>query len=219
MGIKKDIYEYEQKYGELPIYFSDQVLYVLDKAKITDKDLPRLHNSIINLQKAKWRSFKFTIYLVPKSTPRPRYSNKLQGFYVSGAKEYSDLFKEFIDNIDNKPNIITTPTIFKIKTFHPIPNNMNKIEKVLAELRLIYPINKPDFDNLAKTYSDMTQKHLLMDDSIIIKSTIEKYYSCRPRIEVEFQYMKDYDCQFNKKKIESWKSFKDLKCKQKDSII
>ena len=219
MGIKKDIYEYEQKYGDLPIYFSDQVMYILEKAKISDKDLPRIHRGITDLQNAKWKSFKFTVYLVPKSTPRPRYSNKLNGFYVSGAKENSDLFKEFINNISNRPEIITTPTIYKIKTFHPIPNSMNKIEKLLAELRLLYPINKPDFDNLAKTYSDMVQKHLLLDDSIIIKSVIEKYYSCRPRIEVEFQYMKNYDCHFNKKRIESWKNFKDLKCKEKDFII
>ena len=137
MSIKKDIYEYQQKYGELPIYFTDQVLYVLDKAKITDRDLPRLHASIIELQNAKWKSFKFTINLTPKATPSPRYYNKMKSFYVPRAKEYSDLFRDFILSIDEKPDIITTPTIFKLKTFHPTPLAMNKIEKVLAELRLI----------------------------------------------------------------------------------
>ena len=60
---------------------------------------------------------------------------------------------------------------------------MSLVNQVLAELGLIRPLKKPDFDNLAKTYSDMTQGILLFDDALIIEGISRKWYSCKPRIE------------------------------------
>ena len=79
---------------------------------------------------------------------------------------------------------------------------MNAVEQVLAELGYIRPTSKPDFDNLAKTYSDMIQGILLDDDAYIIKGVSEKYYSVKPRIEIKLRYMKEFDSVYNKKKIE-----------------
>ena len=66
---------------------------------------------------------------------------------------------------------------------------------------LIYPINKPDWDNLGKTYSDMIQDYLIADDALIIKGTSEKFYSIKPRIEIEIEYMEDFDSTFNRNKM------------------
>jgi Holliday junction resolvase RusA-like endonuclease len=109
----------------------------------------------------------------------------------------------------------------EIKTYHPVPSNMTRIEKILAELRLIYPISKPDFDNLAKTYADMVQKYLLLDDSLVIQAIQKKRYSCKPRIEIKFKFMTKYDCKYNKRKIESWTSYQasPIPIKEKESII
>ena len=78
---------------------------------------------------------------------------------------------------------------------------MSLVNQVLAELGLIRPVKKPDFDNLAKTYSDMTQGVLLFDDALIIEGISRKWYSCKPRIEITFKYMEDFDSDYNKKKI------------------
>ena len=64
------------------------------------------------------------------------------------------------------------------------------------------PINKPDWDNLAKTYCDMIQDIILDDDSLIVKGVLEKRYSLKPRIEIHIEYMEDFDINFNKKKIQ-----------------
>ena len=78
---------------------------------------------------------------------------------------------------------------------------MNNIEKIAAEMGLIRPISKPDWDNLAKAYCDMIQDLLIYDDALIVEGTSKKFYSVKPRIEVTISYMENHDSQFNKKKI------------------
>ena len=79
---------------------------------------------------------------------------------------------------------------------------MKKHEKILAEMGLIRPISKPDFDNLAKTYSDMIQGTVMTDDALIVEGISRKYYSCKPRIEIIIEYMDEIDSDYNKKKTE-----------------
>jgi hypothetical protein len=98
---------------------------------------------------------------------------------------------------------------------------MNRIDKILSELKLIRPMVKPDWDNAGKTYSDMIQKHLLLEDCLIIDGRTRKFYSIKPRIEINIKYMKKYDCKYNKKKIESWKFYEELEDKivERDAIV
>ena len=86
---------------------------------------------------------------------------------------------------------------------------MNIVDTILAELGLIKPITTPDWDNLGKTYSDMVQKHLLLNDSLITDGSVSKRYSLKPRIEITITYLLNYDCQYNKKVIEHSKSYKE----------
>ena len=79
---------------------------------------------------------------------------------------------------------------------------MSKVDTVLAELGLIRPITKPDWDNLAKTYCDMIQGLLIKDDRLIVDGSLQKYYSIKPRVEVRLSYMESYDSNFTRKKIE-----------------
>ena len=78
---------------------------------------------------------------------------------------------------------------------------MSKVEMVLAEMGLIRPISKPDWDNIGKAYCDMIQGFLIYDDSLIIKGMSEKFYSIKPRIEITISYMEDFDSKFNKRKM------------------
>jgi len=78
---------------------------------------------------------------------------------------------------------------------------MKPAEQILAECGFIRPISKPDFDNLVKTYTDMIQDVLLLDDSLIIEGSSSKYYSWKPRIEFTIEYMVEHDSIYNKNKI------------------
>lgn len=221
-SLKVEIKDYQQKYSHIPDNFEEQVEYVMTEVKLKDKEIPKVREAIHNLKAAKWETFEMVVHLEPRATPRPR-TGKWGNFYVSNAANYNNLFKKFIESLpeDIYPGIITTPCKMTIKTYHPIPGNMNRIETLLAELRLIYPLSKPDFDNLAKTYADMVQKYLLLDDSLVINAEQIKRYSCKPRIEISFKFMTKYDCRYNKKKIESWSSYQcsPISIDEKDSII
>ena len=108
---------------------------------------------------------------------------------------------------------------FNIVGYLPTPTNMTKVEKILAELGLLYPLSTPDFDNMVKTYADAFQKHLILNDSLIIESNIKKRYSCKPRVEITMEFMDKYDCKYNKKKVHGWKYYKDLAEKREIEVI
>lgn len=103
----------------------------------------------------------------------------------------------------------------------PTPKGMNAVEKIAAELELIHNINAPDWDNLGKSYCDMVQDIIVSNDSLVFKGNVEKYYSVLPRIEVTLKFMLSYDCRYNKRTVESRKSFKenDRTIKDLDYII
>ena len=196
---KKDIREYDEKYGLVPTDKEERLKFLMSQAKNAEKTFAPVDGEIKRIQGIKWKTVKYVIYLIPKASPRPRRS--LNGhFYVNGAADNKRFFKNFYKETLNIP-IIDTPCKFYCDSYLPIPCDMSLVNQVLAELGLIRPVKKPDFDNLAKTYSDMTQGVLLFDDALIIEGISRKWYSCKPRIEITFKYMEDFDSDYNKKKI------------------
>ena len=196
---KKDIREYDEKYGLVPTDKEERLKFLMSQAKNAEKTFAPVDGEIKRIQGIKWKTVKYVIYLIPKASPRPRRS--LNGhFYVNGAADNKRFFKNFYKETLNIP-IIDTPCKFYCDSYLPIPSDMSLVNQVLAELGLIRPVKKPDFDNLAKTYSAMTQGVLLFDDALIIEGISRKWYSCKPRIEITFKYMEDFDSDYNKKKI------------------
>ena len=200
----KKITEYIEKYNEIPYNLSDRILYLFETLNITLKDIRKIKDNIsLNLSN-KYKEINFIFYFFPQATPRPRYSRFSKVFYVKNILDYNKLFKEIIESCEDIDFIIDTPCEFYCHTYFPTPK-MNKVETVLSELDLIHNISKPDWDNIGKTYSDMIQKHLLIDDSIIYKGVSEKHYSIKPRIEITVRYLVNHDSKYNKNKISKWK--------------
>lgn len=191
--------EYQKLYGHITKNENLMLGELLSSLKLSNNTRK---NVIPLLQRGldmKWKSVDFTIYLLPKATPRPRANFRSNIFYVSGAKDNKKLFEKFIKNIDIP--MITTPCKFRCYSYFPIPSSMREDEKILAELGFIRPVSKPDWDNLAKAYCDMIQGTLIYDDCLVVEGISKKYYSIKPRIEVRLEYMEDYDSQFNEKKF------------------
>ena len=197
--MKKIESEYLDTYGDIPRDSDKRFQKLLSELKLSKKAREMIFPKINHNLNMKWKEVNFTIYLLPKATPRPRHNMLRNTFYVSGAKDNKDIFKKYILNVD--VDMITTPCKFYCTSYLPIPSSMGNDEKILAELGLIRPISKPDFDNLAKTYADMIQGTLLFDDALIIEGVSKKFYSTKPRIEIRIQYMEEYDSNYNKKKI------------------
>jgi len=194
--MKKFEKEYLEKYGNVSTNKEERVKELKDALSPKQKQQYLEHLNLI--RNNQWLSQSFTIYLLPKGTPRPR-SGKF-GFYVKGAKDNRAYFEKYLE--DKETTFVTTPCMFTCQVYLPIPSTMNKVEKVLAEEGYIRPISKPDWDNLAKAYCDMIQGFVIYDDAIIIHGECDKFYSTKPRIEITLYWMEHFDSFFNKKKIE-----------------
>ena len=197
LKIEKD---YNEKYGNIPKDADGRLTYLKTERKINEKNEVGIESRINRFQKIGWKEIMFTIYLLPKATPRPRSTSRGSFFYVQGASDNKKYFHNYIKDMEYET--IYTPCKFDVRTYFPIPASMNKEEAVVSELGYGFPTSKPDWDNVGKTYSDMIQDTIIADDSLIICGRSLKFYSVKPRIEIRVQYMEDYDLDYNRKKME-----------------
>lgn len=208
MKKNKKLTEYFSKYGDIPNEYFERFLYSISKLNIKPKDIDKIKNSIKRILGIKYEEISFVFYFYPQATPRPRYSRFTKSFYVKNALDYNSIFKEFMESSNDINFKITTPCELYCKTYSPIPSNMNKVDTMLAELGFIKHVSKPDADNLLKSYSDMVQKNIVIDDALFYKMNIEKLYSFKPRIEITIRFMTEYDSKYTKNKIEKYKEIK-----------
>jgi Holliday junction resolvase RusA-like endonuclease len=190
--------EYDKDYGSIPKRSVERLTEYLQTIK-PSKWKESIFDDIKRLSSVKWKKESFIVYLLPKATPRPRSTSNGSFFYVKGASDNKKFFLRNVKDMDLP--MICTPCKFNCVAYLPIPKSMNPKDQILAEFGFIRPISKPDFDNIVKTYTDMLQDVILVDDALIVEGTSMKYYSWKPRIEFSIEYMEDFDCDFNKKKI------------------
>ena len=211
MKKNKKLTEYFSKYGDIPNEYFERFAYLISTLNIKMKDIDKIKKSIKRILGIKYEEISFVFYFYPQATPRPRYSRFTKSFYVKNALDYNSIFKEFMESCEDINFKITTPCELYCKTYSPIPSNMNKTDSILAELGLIKHVSKPDADNLLKSYSDMIQRNIIIDDALFYKMDIEKLYSFKPRIEITIRFMTEYDSNYTQKKIEKYKELKETK--------
>ena len=213
---QKEISDYHNRFGNIPKDYMERLAYLYRIYPYTREMLNSLLSKVDELKEVEWDSVKYIFYMIPRGSHRPKLNPKTFTFYVKDAKNYKKVFDDFKNEHSDLECVISTPTIIETKVYMETPKNMSLQEKMAAELELIHHIKAPDWDNLGKTYCDMVQKTLVSDDSIVCKGSVEKFYSILPRIEVTLHYMKSYDCKYNKRLIESRKSFKENPATLKD---
>lgn len=207
MPNKKELKLYQEEYGNVSKDHLDRIYEFLDGVK--DKQLDCIRNDIENNLNTHWKTISFIFYFIPKATPRARLSGFGKHFYVADAMNNRKLMEKFVREELSDFNVITTACKFYCDCYFPIPKTMNKSEKLRAELKLVNNLTKPDWDNLGKTYSDMIQNTIIMDDSLIIEGRVRKYYSSKPRIELTIEYADRYDSKYNMKNITRRKQYLD----------
>lgn len=188
--------EYNEKYGHIPDNTEDILKYIESTKRLDWDKINELENTI---NKLKWHTLDILLPVIPKPSPRPRHNSFTNTFYVVGAKENHKLIKKYLKEHD----IIYTRTHFYMETYQPTPSSMSNSEIYCAEKRLIEPLQNGDWDNLAKTYCDMLQGELLLNDNIITRGTVQKYYSIKPRVVMKLMYQDGFDCKFNERKIKN----------------
>ena len=198
---QKDYKEIYEKFLDVPKDKKERLEYIYKKLKVTDKDLLKLKESIDKIKKFKRKNkqiLNLTFYIVPEGIARPRKGK--YGFYVPNINKFYNCMNDYLELHKELYDLkIISECKLDLQEYLPIPSDMNKIEKLLAELKYIKPIKKPDWDNLGKG-SDMLQR-IMLDDSIVVDGRVRKYYSFKPRIEVRIVYYSSYTNSYHKKYI------------------
>lgn len=206
--LKKNIDKYHSEFDNISNDQKTRIYNYLDSKRLSKNFVGKITESIKRISSIKTETIKIVLDIIPEATPRPRMGFGGH-FYVKNASSNNKFLELIVKNEKDLLNLITTPCSFHVTTYQPIPKNMNLVDSVLSELGWIKPITTPDWDNFGKTYSDMIQKHLLLNDSLITDGSVSKRYSFKPRVEIIIKYKLNYDSDYNKKIIEHSKSYKE----------
>lgn len=149
--------------------------------------------------------YKVILYEDPEGAKRPRfrmintknYMNAAMGnggqfihVYSPNAAEDNKYMHRLIDDeLIYLRSFIQTPCQLCINTFFKTPSYYNIADTILSEIGLHRHIQKPDWDNIGKKYSDMFNANIWLDDNLVTDGEVHKFYSILPRIEIYIRYL------------------------------
>lgn len=166
------------------------------------KEIISTRDSILNSMY--YKSLKICLYEEPEGTPRPRArlinrynildvskadSNFIQIYSITGKADNMYMKKLVSQNDYLEANeLIYTPCDVCVNVYFKPPSSFTINDLFLAEIGLIRPIKKPDWDNIGKKYSDMYNGNIWLDDDLVIDGQVRKWYSILPRVEIDLKY-------------------------------
>ena len=160
---------------------------------------------------------KLTLYEYPAGSHRPRTRRMGQNIsiYVPNAKDNKVYFNKFIQKLKKDIKIIHTPIYIILNIYYQMPNTVSVEESVLFEAGLLHPIVPVDIDNVFKSYTDQMFEKIILDDDLVYKAKIEKFFSFLPRVELFFYYDDKFVSKYIYNKIKKRKTYLRLK----DNIV
>jgi Holliday junction resolvase RusA-like endonuclease len=208
--------EYVEKYGMIPIDYKERLYWLNDTLKINDRkaqEIIDIRNQMYNF--LYYRTYKIILFEEPEGSPRPRFrlinrQNLVNSALANGSFVHVYSINAHEDNVfmsrltDSElyelDSIIYTPCDVEYNTFHKTPSYFNTEETMLAEIGLQRPLTKPDWDNIGKKYSDMSNGNIWIDDTCVISGTVNKFYSVLPRVEINLKFL---NCVYNRHQARS----------------
>jgi len=210
---KQRLIDYNEDIIKIPLDPIERIMYCIgDKLSIKRvKNIIERKEKI--LRELTYSCIRFTLYEYPMGSERPR-SRRIGNFisnYVPNAKANKEYVKSIIGNLNDDIKIICTPIYINLRSYHKMPNNMPVEEQVLFEAGILHPITEPDFDNIAKSYTDQMIETIILNDDLIYKAKIEKFFSFLPRVELDIYYENEFVSKYIYNRIKNRKSFIKLK--------
>ena len=202
---KEKSFEYYDKYGLIPNDQQERLEWMVDNFNLTDKKIKEILNAKqYIMDNLSYYDFKVVLYEEPAGTPRPRFKlvNRynlanaamtngqfVKVFSITGAEDRR-FMRQLITSgeLQEFQQLLYTPCRIEFNAYIHTPSNFNIVQKFLAEIGLERPINKPDWDNIGKKYSDMMNGNIWLDDTLVIDGTIRKFYSIKPRVEINISF-------------------------------
>ena len=136
---------------------------------------------------------EFTIPGEPKGKGRPRLGRSGHAYTPHDTAAYENLVKVCFSEAypDHEPLSSDIPVTAYIRAYYKIPKSTSKKKYLAMIIGSLYPLKKPDLDNIAKIICDALNGIAYYDDAQVRKMIIEKYYSKDPRVDVRFEWEND----------------------------
>lgn len=197
--------EYDIKYSHIPKDYHERLLYLINKFKLSSSKMEEIidkKRSIENI--LQYYDLKIILYEDPEGAKRPRFRLVNRKNFMNIAKESKDFVHVYSPNaaedhryihrlMDEEliqlNRLIATPSQVCINVFFKTPSYFNNSDVILAEIGLHRHIQKPDWDNIGKKYTDMFNGNVWLDDNLVMDGEVHKYYSILPRIEIYIRYL------------------------------
>ena len=201
----KSIY-YEKHFSHIPKDYNERLEWLYDTLHLSGYKAECVLSKYDELKEALYyKRFFIVLYEQPEGSPRPRFRlvnrknlsnmalsnpNFIHVYSPTGADD-NNYMKRLLttEEFSYLDEFIYTPCNVLYKAFFKTPSYFNSVDTYLAELGVYNPISKPDWDNIGKKYCDMTNKNLWVDDRLVVKGTVEKWYSVLPRVEITIDYL------------------------------
>ena len=124
----------------------------------------------------------------PVAQGRPRFARR-GNFVHAYDPENSRTWKQTarlisIEQTAGRP-LLTEALSLRIDVYRSVPRSWSKKRQAQALDGSIRPTTRPDADNYIKGVQDALNGVLWHDDSQIVSVTASKFYSDRPRVEIE----------------------------------
>jgi len=128
---------------------------------------------------------EFTIPGEPVAKGRPRMTRQGRAYTPKKTVNYETLIQECFAIAYPGHQPITGPLGLKIDAHFTIPASWSQKKQKAAQNYQIMPTKRPDVDNVIKCVADGLNGIAWRDDSQIVSVLANKFYSTRPRVEIE----------------------------------
>lgn len=132
-------------------------------------------------------SLSITIPGVPVPKGRPRLSTingHARAFTPTKTRRYEDLIRLEGGRAMEGRELLAGPLVVEVRAFVPIPKSLSKAKRQAAIEGALRPTTRPDVDNYGKSV-DGLNGIAWTDDSQIVTLRVAKFYSERPRLELD----------------------------------
>lgn len=180
--------------------------YIADQKK-PEKIIAKAREKALRIiDQREYESIHILMYEYPFKTDRPR---TYRGHTWSpGAADNKAYFTKALSKINSTLKLINTPGEIELAAYLEMPARVPPDEVILFETRLLKPVDKPDYDNVGKCYTDMFTWILTTDDDIFWRGEIRKYYSLLPRVDITIRYVKKHESDYIYNKLKTRKTIK-----------
>lgn len=130
---------------------------------------------------------KLVFEIEPVEQARPRATRIGRGIRLYDPKKVSVYKKQLamMCKFQYKQAPLTGPLMVELNFFRHIQSSISKKERALRLSGSRRPVVKPDTDNYIKSTLDGLNGLLWEDDNQIVDLVAHKYYSDKPRVEIE----------------------------------